>query len=34
VVRPLEGGFDAWLGAGLPTEPLADAEATPHAPAA
>jgi rhodanese-related sulfurtransferase len=25
-VRPLEGGFDAWLSAGFPTEPLSDAE--------
>ena len=24
-VRPLEGGFDAWLEAGLPTEPLDEA---------
>lgn len=27
VVRPLEGGFEAWLAAGLPTERLDEAEA-------
>lgn len=30
-VRPLEGGFGAWLAAGLPTEPLSEAEAALHA---
>lgn len=30
-VRPLEGGFDAWLAAGLPTEPLAEEERALHA---
>ena len=33
-VRPLEGGFDAWLAAGLPTEPLDESETALHAPAA
>jgi rhodanese-related sulfurtransferase len=31
-VRPLEGGFDAWLAAGLPTEPLGEAESALHSP--
>lgn len=31
-VRPLEGGFDAWLAAGFPTEPLDEAESALHAP--
>lgn len=30
-VRPLEGGFDAWLAAGLPTEPFSEEEAKLHA---
>lgn len=30
-VRPLEGGFDAWLAAGLPTEPLSGEELALHA---
>jgi len=30
-VRPLEGGFDAWLAAGLPTEPFSEEEAALHA---
>jgi 3-mercaptopyruvate sulfurtransferase SseA len=30
-VRPLEGGFDAWLAAGLPTVPLDEEEAALHA---
>ena len=30
-VRPIEGGFDAWLAAGLPTEPLSEAEKALHA---
>jgi rhodanese-related sulfurtransferase len=30
-VRPLEGGFDAWLDASLPTEPLDDSEVSLHA---
>jgi rhodanese-related sulfurtransferase len=30
-VRPLEGGFDAWLAAGLPTEPLTEEESALHA---
>lgn len=25
-VRPLEGGFDAWLAAGRPVEPLSERE--------
>jgi rhodanese-related sulfurtransferase len=33
-VRPLEGGFDAWIAAGLPTEPLAEHELALHAPVA
>jgi len=33
-VRPLEGGFDAWLAAGLPTVPLDDTEIALHAPVA
>ncbi len=33
-VRPLEGGFDAWVAEGLPTEPLSDGEAALHAPVA
>jgi rhodanese-related sulfurtransferase len=31
-VRPLEGGFDAWVAASLPTEPLDEAESALHAP--
>lgn len=30
-VRPLEGGFDAWLAAGLPTEPFSEEESALHA---
>ena len=30
-VRPLEGGFDAWLAAGLPTEPFSEEERALHA---
>lgn len=33
-VRPLEGGFDAWLAEGLPTEPLSTEELALHAPVA
>jgi 3-mercaptopyruvate sulfurtransferase SseA len=28
-VHPLEGGFEAWLKLGLPTEPVSPAEAVP-----
>ena len=30
-VRPLEGGFEAWLEAGLPTEDFSGEEASLHA---
>ena len=29
-VRPLEGGFDAWVAAGLPTDPLDESERALH----
>jgi rhodanese-related sulfurtransferase len=29
-VRPLEGGFEAWLAAGVPTEELSVEEAALH----